>query len=337
MKHAKHVLAISVFLLTALTQSKALDFYDAYSIKKYNDTTAKNSVKYTQYKDLPTKPQRKINFSTNEGTWTSLDISPDGKTLVFDLMGDIYTVPATGGKATQITKGLAFDTHPRYSPDGKRLLFTSDRSGAENLWYIDFEKKDTVQLTKDNDQNYPSATWTPDGDYIVYSKGRLNIQLYMIHKNGGGGVQLIDQPANLKTIDPALSADGRYIYFSRRFGPWNYNASMPQYQLGVYDRNNAKTTTITSRYGSAFTPVLSKDGKWLVYGSRYEDKTGLVLRNIETGDEKWLAYPIQRDDQESIATMGVLPGMCFTPDSKNIIALLLLVVPLVPCTFLLPC
>ena len=320
MKHVKHVLAICVFLLTALTQSKALGIHDAYPIKKYTDTTAKSSVKYTQYKDLPTKPQRKINFSTNEGTWTSLDISPDGKTIVFDLMGDLYSIPATGGKGTQITKGLAFDTHPRYSPDGKRLLFTSDRSGSENLWYIDFEKKDTVQLTKDNDQNYPSATWTPDGDYIVYSKGRLNIQLYMIHKNGGGGVQLIDQPANLKTIDPALSADGRYIYFSRRFGPWNYNASMPQYQLGVYDRNNAKTTAITSRYGSAFTPVLSKDGKWLVYGSRYEDKTGLVLRNIETGDEKWLAYPVQRDDQESIATMGVLPGMCFTPDSKNIIA-----------------
>ncbi|MDE3237149.1 MAG: PD40 domain-containing protein [Bacteroidota bacterium] len=284
------------------------------------DSTKKDSVKYVTYKDLPVKPQRKINFTTNEGTWTSLDMSPDGKTIVFDLMGDIYTIPATGGKATQVTKGLAFDTHPRYSPDGKRLLFTSDRSGAENLWYIDLEKKDTVQLTKDRDQNFPSAAWTPDGEYIVYSKGRLNVQLYMIHKNGGGGVQLIDQPANLKTIDPAVSADGRYIYFSRRFGAWNYNAQMPQYQLGVYDRENAKVTTITSRYGSAFTPVLSKDGKWMVYGSRFEDKTGLVLRNLATGDEKWLAYPVQRDDQESIAVMGVLPAMCFTPDSKALIA-----------------
>ncbi len=320
MRHAQFLLVLTVLFFYELPQSKAAFFNDFYSIKINRDSTKKDTAKYTLYKELPIKPQRKINFTTNEGTWTSVDISPDGKTIVFDLMGDIYTIPSNGGKATQVTKGIAFDTHPRYSPDGKRLLFTSDRSGAENLWYIDFEKKDTVQLTKDNNQNYPSAAWTPDGDYIVYSKGRMNIQLYMIHKNGGGGVQLIDQPANLKTIDPAISADGRYIYFSRRFGPWNYNASMPQYQLGMYDRNNAKTTTITSRYGSAFTPVLSKDGKWMVYGSRYEEKTGLVLRNIETGDEKWLAYPVQRDDQESIAPMGVLPAMCFTPDSKNVIA-----------------
>jgi hypothetical protein len=154
----------------------------------------------------------------------------------------------------------------------------------------------------------------------VYSKGKLQVQLYMVHKNGGGGVQLISSPAGLKTIDPVVSPDGRYIYFSERFGPWNYNAQLPQYQIGIYDRDNSKTTEITSRYGSGFTPVLSADGKWLVYGSRFEDKTGLVIRDLKTGDEKWLAYPVQRDDQESIATMGVLPGMAFTPDSKALIA-----------------
>ena len=269
---------------------------------------------------LPLKPQRSIRFTTTEGTWTSLDVSPDGKTIVFDLMGDLYTVPIGGGQATQLTKGIAFDSHPRYSPDGKKILFSSDRSGSENLWWIDLEKKDTFQVTKEGDQNFPSATWTPDGDYIVYSKGKLQVQLYMVHKNGGGGVQLISSPAGLKTIDPAVSPDGRYVYFSERFGPWSYNAQLPQYQIGVYDRDNSKTSVITSRYGSGFTPVLSADGKWLVYGSRFEDKTGLVLRNLSNGDEKWLAYPVQRDDQESIATMGVLPGMAFTPDSKALIA-----------------
>src|SRR5690606_19490989 len=164
-------------------------------------------------------------------------------------------------------------------------------------------------LTKDRDRNFTSAAWTPDGNYVVAAKGRLDMQLWLIHKDAGTGTQITDA-AGIKTIDPAVSPDGRYIYFSRRSGFWNYNAPMPQYQLGVYDRENGKTTTITSRYGSAFTPVLSKDGKWMVYGSRYEDKTGLVLHNRETGDEKWLAWPVQRDDQESIATMGVLPGMC---------------------------
>jgi Tol biopolymer transport system component/imidazolonepropionase-like amidohydrolase len=284
------------------------------------DSTGKDTTKYTTFKDLPLKPKRTIQFTTTEGTWTSLDVSPDGKTLVFDMMGDLFTLPITGGKATALTQGIAFDSHPRWSPDGKKILFSSDRSGAENIWWIDLEKKDTFQVTKERDQNFPSATWTPDGDYIVYSKGKMNVQLYLVHKDGGSGTQLISTPAFLKTIDPAVSADGRYVYFSRRFGPWSYNAALPQYQVGIYDRENSKVSTITSRYGSGFTPVLSKDGQWLVYGSRFEDKTGLVLRNLATGDEKWLAYPVQRDDQESIATMGVLPGMAFTPDSKALVA-----------------
>ena len=125
---------------------------------------------------------------------------------------------------------------------------------------------------------------------------------------------------SLKTIDPAVSADGKYIYYSARSGAWNYNALLPQYEIGTYDRETGKTNYITSRYGSGFTPVLSKDGKWLVYGSRFEDKTGLVIRDLKTGEEKWLAYPVQRDEQESIAPLGVLPAMSFTPDSKALIA-----------------
>lgn len=281
---------------------------------------AQNDSTFTRYKNLPLKASRMFDLKTSEGTWTSLDISPDGTTILFDMMGDLYSISSSGGKATQITRGLAFDQHPKFSPDGKKILFVSDKSGAENLWYIDTEKKDTVQLTKETNQNFTSADWTPDGKYIVYSKGRRINKLYMIHVNGGGGTQLIEEPANLKTIDPAVSPDGQYIYYSFRTGSWNYNAQLPQYQIGVYDRKNARTNKLTSRYGSAFTPVLSNDGKWLVYGSRFEDKTGLVIRDLKSGDEKWLAYPVQRDDQESIAVSGVLPAMSFTPDSKYLLA-----------------
>jgi Tol biopolymer transport system component len=325
MRDNKPVVVIIIFFISIVFLQSLSYGGQLFKIYEYNvsDTlikdTIRDSIKFETVKGLPLKPQRRINLNTTEGTWMSVDMSPDAKTIAFDLMGDIYTIPATGGKATPITKTMAFDTHPRYSPDGKKLLFSSDRSGSDNLWYIDFDRKDTVQITKEKDQNFPSAAWTPDGDYIVYAKGRLNVQLYMVHKNGGAGAQLIDSPATLKTIDPAVSADGRFVYYSRRIGPWNYNAQLPQYNVGTYDRETGKIGVITSRYGSSFTPVLSKDNKWLVYGTRYEDKTGLVLRNLETGDENWLAYPVQRDDQESISTMGVLPAMCFTPDSKAVI------------------
>ncbi len=307
-----------LLLLLLLAASSA---YSYPSGKYPADTTkADSTAKKEKEAPLPLKPARTIEFNAREGTWMSLDVSPDGKTIAFDLMGDIYTMPIGGGKATKITTGMAFDTHPRFSPDGKRILFASDKSGSDNLWWIDLEKQDTVQVTKDKDQSFFSASWTPDGEYIVGARGRRNIKLYLYHRNGGAGIEMIEKPEKLKTIDPAVSPDGRYIYYSERTGGWNYNAQFPQYQIGVYDRDNGKMRTITSRYGSAFTPTLSRDGKWLVYGTRFETNTGLMLRDLQTGDERWLAYPVQRDEQESIAALGVLPAMSFTPDSKSVLA-----------------
>jgi len=308
MRRSAIVLAMLGFALPLAAQQPAKD-----SVKK-------DTMPYTAFASLPLKPTRQVKFSTKEGTWMSVDVSPDGKTIAFDLMGDIYTMPIEGGKATQVTKGIAYETHPRFSPDGKKILFTSDRSGSDNIWYIDTEKKDTVQLTKEATEDFPAAVWTPDGNYIIASKGRRIPKLFLYHKDGGGGTQLTDGSPATKMIDPFLSADGKTIYFSMRNGSWNYNALLPQYQIGTYDRVKGIMNSITTRYGSAFTPTLSKDGQWMVYGSRYQDKTGLVIRNIKNGDERWLAYPVQRDEQESIAPQGVLPGMAFTPDSKFLIA-----------------
>lgn len=301
------VIVLSLFLIQPVS---ALDFQD---VAESDTTTIPKADN-----DLPMKPGRVIEKTTTEGTWMSLDISPDGKHIVFDLMGDIYRIPAEGGKAEQLTDGMAFDTHPRYSPDGQYILFTSDASGEEDLFYVNVDDTSEItQVTKGGNVRYTNADWTPDGNYIVASRGGLTPKLWLFHKEGGGGTALIGEPENLKIIDPAITPDGRYIYYSQRTGGWNYNAQLPQYQIGVYDRENGKSRRVTSRYGSAFTPVISPDGKWMVYGTRYEEQTGLVLRNRNTGDEKWLAYPVQRDEQESIATMGVLPGMTFTPDSKK--------------------
>ena len=282
------------------------------------DTTKKEKPK--KKKDLPLEVDRRVPIRTTEGTWMSLDISPDGKTIAFDFLGDIFTMPITGGKPTQFTKGMAFDSHPKFSPDGSKLLFISDRSGGENIWWFSLDKTDSLQVTKGNTDHYQSAEWTPDGTYIIGSRGTRNLKLWMFHKDGGSGAQLISKPDNLKTVEPAFGPDGRYIWYAQRTGAWNYNAQLPQYQLAVYDRESGELEVKTARYGSAFTPTLSPDGKWLVYGSRYNDQTGLILQDLKTGDEKWLAYPVQRDEQESMAPMGVLPAMSFTPDSKNVVA-----------------
>ncbi|MEL7005842.1 MAG: amidohydrolase, partial [Bacteroidota bacterium] len=305
----------NLVILLALVLTSYISFAQEDSTKVEAD-----SVKGKTKKDLPLKAERTIHIKTDEGSWLSLDVSPDGKTIAFDMLGDIYLLPINGGKAKRLTKGLAFDSQPKFSPDGKTILFASDRSGGNNAWTIDLESEETKQITKGDNTNMQSAEWAPDGKYIVVSKGKRNMKLFLYHIDGGSGTQLIKKPEALKVHEPVFSPDGRYIWFSRRNGAWQYNARFPQYQLGVYDRETGEMETKTSRYGSAFAPTLSPDGKWLVYGSRWNDQTGLISRNLKTGDEKWLAYPVQRDEQESIAPLGVLPAMSFTPDSKNLVA-----------------
>ncbi len=276
---------------------------------------------------LPLEATRSLSLTLDEGTWISLDVSPDGETIVFELLGDLYTVPIEGGEATAITSGLAFDAQPRFSPDGDRVLFVSDRTGGENLWTLNLENGDTLRITDGNDAKYLSPAWTPDGNYVVASRGESRIgvvNLWLSHVEGGAGRMLVEEPEDAddppKTVGAAVSPDGRFIWHARRSGSWDYNAAFPQYQLEVFDRQTGQTYPRSSRYGSAFRPTLSPDGRWLVYGTRYEAETGLRLRDLETGDERWLAHPVQRDDQESVADRDVLPGMAFTPDSEELVA-----------------
>jgi len=266
---------------------------------------------------LPLEPTRTVEFTTTEGSWMSVDISPDGQTLVFDLLGDLYTMPANGGTATQLTQGMAVDGQPRFSPDGTKVVFTSDRSGGEGVWIISLDKADTTQVTRGKSTKYDSPEWTPDGEYIVVTRGT---KLHLYHVEGGGGEQLIEEPGNLRTMGAAFDDDPRYIWFAQRTGSWQYNTDLPDYQLAVYDRDTGERSTRSSNVGSAFRPTLSPDGRWLVFGTRFDQQTGLRIRDLETGDERWLAYPVQRDDQESRATLDVYPGMTFTPDSEELIA-----------------
>ncbi len=287
-------------------------------------TSNKDSTKNEkEKKDLPLEPTRKLEYSAKGGSWISVDVSPDGSTLVFDFLGDLYTMPIGGGKATILTSGMPFDGQPRYSPDGKSVVYTSDEDGGENIWIIEVASKEKKQITKGKHSRYQSPEWTPDGNYLIASKTGLrsgSYKLHIYHIDGGSGAQLIKSPNNLKTVEAAFGSDGRNIWLSRRNGNWQYNAQFPQYQLAIYDREDGSLTTQSSRYGSAFRPTLSSDGRWLVYGTRHDAETGLRLRNLVTGDERWLAYPVQHDDQESRATRGVLPGMSFTSDNQHVIA-----------------
>jgi Tol biopolymer transport system component/imidazolonepropionase-like amidohydrolase len=282
------------------------------------DTTKEE--KNPRQEGLPLEPGRTLQYTATEGSWISLDVSPDGSMIVFDLLGDLYTMPFEGGDATPLTQGMAYDFHPRFSPDGQRIVFISDRSGAQNVWIIAADKSDTVQVSKGKGTEYQSPEWTPDGNYIVVSRDAQGPgRLHMFHVEGGAGKTLIDEPENRRTTGPAFGSDSRYVWFAQRNGTWTYNSGMDEWQLGVYDRETGETYSRSNRYGGAIRPTLSPDGRWLVYGTRHINETALRLRDLETGAERWLVYPVQRDQQEAAATNDVLPGMAFTPDARELV------------------
>src|SRR3954451_20534744 len=143
-----------------------------------NDTTGGRGA------GLPMTPTKALKFTTDEGTWLSLDVSPDGRNIVFELVGDIYAIPIDGGKATRLTSGQMFDAQPHYSPDGKSIVFVSDRSQSDNLWVMNADGTSPHALTRENDQKFQSPAFTPDGKYVVASKGN---DLYMYYATGAGG------------------------------------------------------------------------------------------------------------------------------------------------------
>src|SRR5947208_3984812 len=282
-----------------------------------------------------------IEFTTDEGTWMSLDVSPDGKTIAFDLLGDIYTLPIEGGTSKRILGGMSFDSQPKFSPDGKTIAFLSDRSGVENLWLVDVDGTNPRPVSKDrptNDrpQDMCSPSWTKDGEYLLVSKSRPPDRTYgvfLYDKNGGTGVRVGSAPPPppepgdnegpprpaANRLGTVASPDGRFVYYAERMGLFSYNVRFPLWQIHRFDRETGDTATITNAQGSAMRPVLSPDGKLLVYATRYETQTGLRVRNLESGEERSLIYPCTRDDQESVASRDTMPGYAFLPDGKSLI------------------
>ena len=132
-----------------------------------------------------------VPIDATEGTWMSLDVSPDGKEIVFDFLGDLYTLPIGGGEAHALTSGIPWDMQPRYSPDGKWIAFTSDRSGGDNIWIMGRDGKNPQQVTKESFRLPNSPAWTPDSQFIAARKhytGTRSLgagEIWLYHRTGG--------------------------------------------------------------------------------------------------------------------------------------------------------
>jgi Tol biopolymer transport system component len=291
----------------------------------------------------PRGATREIDFVTEEGTWMSLDISPDGRWVLMDLLGHIHRVPAEGGEAEALTQesGVAVNYHPRYSPDGRFIAFISDRRGQTNLWVMEADGSSPRAVFHDLGARASIPSWTPDSEYIVIRRqsvapgSRGGSGLWMYHRDGGEGVELLGEGS---ATWPSVSRDGKYVYFEHRSGSEAFEGD---YQIRRMDLKTGNVVDVTAgtgkgaaagrlSSGGAFAPEISPDGRWLAFGRlipdgtiswkghRYGPRTALWLRDMETGSERVLMDPIAQAMESGSKVLRSLPGYAWAPDGGSI-------------------
>lgn len=278
----------------------------------------------------PEGPYKEVTFTVREGTWMNLDVSPDGKEIVFDLLGDIYVIPASGGEARLLRSGHAFEVQPRFSPDGTKILFTSDAGGGDNIWMMNRDGSQARQITKENFRLLNNAVWSPDGEYIVARKHFTSTrslgagELWLYHISGGTGLQLTPRKNDQQDLnEPCFSPDGQYIYYSEDMYPggffqYNKDPNNLIFVIRRFDREKGISETVTGGAGGAVRPQISRDGKTLAFVKRVRTKSVLYLRNLETGEE-WPIYDrLSKDQQEAWTIFGIYTGFAWSPDDKHI-------------------
>jgi Tol biopolymer transport system component/imidazolonepropionase-like amidohydrolase len=279
----------------------------------------------------PPGPSHDVNINVTQGTWMSLDVSPDGRTLVFDMLGDIYTMPVAGGEAKAIASGVAWEMQPKWSPDGTRIAFTSDRGGGDNIWTMAADGSDLQQVSKESFRLVTQPEWTPDGQFIVGRKHFTSSrslgagEMWMWHKSGGGGVQLTTRRTQQKdTGEPAFSPDGRYLYFSDDATPggqfeYSKDVNTQIYVIQRLDRQTGDVEEFLSGPGGSIRPTPSPDGKSIAFIRRVRYQSTLYVMDIESGRETPIYGHLDRDLQETWAIHGVYPAMSWTPDGTSVV------------------
>ncbi len=309
----KYLLTSALLLTLSLLSAQEKKETLKWDIEKYKGTTKTFSI------------------TTNEGTWMNLDVSPDGKEIVFDMLGDIYVMPITGGTANLLSGGVAFDLQPRFSPDGKYISYTSDKNGGDNIWIMDRKGGNKKQITKESFRLLNNATWMPNSQYLIARKhytasrslGAGEMWMYNIY--GGDGVQLTKRKNDQQDAgEPNVSPDGKFLYYSEDVSPgpifqYSKDPNGLIYAIKQLDLSTGKTTNLVAEQGGAVRPQASPDGRFIAYVKRVRLKSVLYILNLKTGEDYPIFDDLSKDQQETWAIFGVYPNFAWTPDSKKLV------------------
>jgi len=263
-------------------------------------------------------PTHEVSLSLDEGTWMS--VSQHGDTLVFDLLGDIWSMPARGGMATRLTQGPAWDSQPSFSPDGSRIAYASDAGGNLNVWTMAADGSDRTQLTHEDEARVTDPVWDPTGPYMLVRRRTVDTrsigvtELWQVHLDGGAGFALTSLDSDPHAGE--IAAAGPYIWFSSRVGRFEYGGDPVAglWQVERLDRRTGQILPIITGAGSAVRPTLAPDGTQLAFVSRDRTKTQLEVLDLATGSRRVVGDWLDHDQLEGFALHGVYPAMSWQPE-----------------------
>ncbi|MBA2321099.1 MAG: PD40 domain-containing protein [Deltaproteobacteria bacterium] len=269
-------------------------------------------------------PAHDVRIDVTEGSW--MDVTVHGDTVVFSLLGDLWSMPLTGGEAIRLTIGASWDVQPAFSPDGSLLAFASDRGGNEQLWVMKPDGSDARQVTDEDVARVTEPVWDPHGPWIYGRRRTVDTrsigvtELWTWHTSGGAGMPMTshdDRPH----AGELVATDPRYLYFSSRNGRFEYNHDPigGLWQIERIDRKNGNFATVVYGSGSASRPTVSPDGKQLVFVTRDRTKTLLEVLDVATGRRRVLADWLSPDELEAFALHGTYPAMDWTDDGALVL------------------
>ena len=205
-------------------------------------------------------------------------ISPDGQSLAFTYLGDIWTVPVKGGAATRLTNTDGFyEDHPVWSPDSKKLAFSSNRTGNFDIFLVDVNGGTPVQLTFDSSNETPEA-FSNDGEFVYFSASLQDdansilfpsarmTEFYQVPVTGGNPVQLAGIPIQMPTFSKNNPDLVYYQDYKGMEDEWRkHHTSSVTRDIWQWNRANNSFKNLTNRPGEDRNPVVSTDGETIYF------------------------------------------------------------------------
>lgn len=223
-------------------------------------------------------------------------ISADGKQVAFVYAGDIYLVGAAGGKADLLVSSSNYDEHPSFSPDGKWLAFTSDRTGGGDVYILNLETGETRRLTWQSSYD-ETENWSKDSKYVYFSSGRGDIarnpDIYKISIEGGNPVAMSRDRFEAEYA-AAVSPDGKYLAFNSndRLRQWWRMGPRVDDATNVWVKSNSPEAMdykqVTTYEGKDSWPMWAADGKGLYFVTDEGSDKGIenIAYQTLTGERK---------------------------------------------------